>query len=573
MPKCIKFPELANIAYSTHSDLKKQGPSLATLHNFSRTSMRSTDSKDSSETKTANQAAPESPSEPPSRFNSQRSNGPSRSNSFSSAAIHSTSDVSEQDPDHSDAEVESATKSRSLTNLTLSRKSSTKSIRSQKTKQDKKARSRSASVATNGTTGTGGDATDDTAQTNKSKRKSKHKKEKSGVTSWVGDAMTSVMSRNKTSQVRNPDVGNFSALADDDAEGEEQGKTKTPARRMSNRSNKSAKSVKSERNKDDEFANAFNEDRKKRRVMRAHQDYSGSDSLDELSFRAGDEIIVIHAEVRGEDWWLGELVTTGKRGLFPASCTTEIKPPGSGMIRSRNASASSILGMVRRTGQNEDDESRAALVARRRDSLENGTSEEDEPVTMRTTVHRTGSSDSDTDAASMDDYWQPMTSQLRSNLSVFASHSPSLASSEASTSQGGLKVGADVSRSPSPSSPSMKRLPPPPPPRPSQSLLPGLPPPLPSRNASGVSIPAFLSNASANRSQSNPLFAHIAPSLDSRRAHSETSSPFESQSELSSSSGAGATNVGECLSCGCSEFIEDPFRGHGSCAQCTHTHW
>ena len=218
--------------------------------------MRSTESNNSSEAKSPSvQTAAASPSQPPSRFNSQRSNGSTRSNSLSSAAFHSTSDDSDQDADHSDAEVVT-TKSRSVTSLSLSRKTSTKSSRSQ-AKQEKKARSRSASVATTGTTGTGGDATDDTAQTSKSKGKSKHKKEKSGVTSWVGDAMTSVMSRSKTSQARNPDVDNFSALADDDVEGDGQGKGKTHVRQMSNRSAKSVRSNKSDRNKDDEFSNTF----------------------------------------------------------------------------------------------------------------------------------------------------------------------------------------------------------------------------------------------------------------------------------------------------------------------------
>ena len=306
--------------------------------------------------------------------------------------------------------------------------------------------------------------------------------------------------------------------------------------------------------------------------MRALNDFTGSDSLDELSFRAGDEIVVVHAEVRGEDWWLGELATTGKRGLFPASYTSEVKASGSGMVRSRNASASSILGLGKKTSQDaEEEESRTALVTRRRESMESETSEEDQPVTMRVDAHHTGQSDTDTDAASMDDYWQPMTSQLRSNLSVPASQLSFASSSEGSAAQGSLKVDTEVSRSPSPGSPSVKRLPPPPPPRPSQSLLPGVPPPLPSRNASGASTPVPGPAPSPSRSHSNPLLAHIAPSLGARRAHSENNSPFESRSELSA--GAPASGVSECLSCGCRDFIEDPFRGQGTCAHCTHAHW
>ncbi|KAF8957660.1 hypothetical protein BDZ97DRAFT_1845342 [Flammula alnicola] len=59
------------------------------------------------------------------------------------------------------------------------------------------------------------------------------------------------------------------------------------------------------------------------KVVRALYDFSGSS--DELSFKAGSDIVVVHEVL--DDWWMGEL--NGQRGLFPTSYTEVIpsKPP------------------------------------------------------------------------------------------------------------------------------------------------------------------------------------------------------------------------------------------------------
>ena len=51
------------------------------------------------------------------------------------------------------------------------------------------------------------------------------------------------------------------------------------------------------------------------KVVRAARDFSGSG--DELSFKVGDEIVLLNEVIEG--WWMGEL--RGKRGLFPTSHT------------------------------------------------------------------------------------------------------------------------------------------------------------------------------------------------------------------------------------------------------------
>ncbi|KAK7029518.1 hypothetical protein VNI00_014551 [Paramarasmius palmivorus] len=60
-----------------------------------------------------------------------------------------------------------------------------------------------------------------------------------------------------------------------------------------------------------------------RKVMKALYDFSGSS--DELSFRIGDEIVVVNEVLDG--WWMGDL--NGRRGLFPVPYTEPLpaKPP------------------------------------------------------------------------------------------------------------------------------------------------------------------------------------------------------------------------------------------------------
>ena len=60
-----------------------------------------------------------------------------------------------------------------------------------------------------------------------------------------------------------------------------------------------------------------------KKIVRALHDFSGS--TDELSFKSGDEIIVLNEVL--DDWWMGEL--DGQRGLFPMSYT-EVPRPQSG---------------------------------------------------------------------------------------------------------------------------------------------------------------------------------------------------------------------------------------------------
>ncbi|KAA1466813.1 BAR-domain-containing protein [Dentipellis sp. KUC8613] len=57
----------------------------------------------------------------------------------------------------------------------------------------------------------------------------------------------------------------------------------------------------------------------KKKLVRALYDFSGS--VDELSFRTGDEIVVVNEVL--DDWWMGEV--GGKKGLFPTSYTEVVE--------------------------------------------------------------------------------------------------------------------------------------------------------------------------------------------------------------------------------------------------------
>lgn len=79
----------------------------------------------------------------------------------------------------------------------------------------------------------------------------------------------------------------------------------------------------------------------RRKVVRALQDFTGS--VDELSFKAGDEIFVVNEVLEG--WWMGEL--GGVKGLFPTG-HVEVVESGSPTSRSKasasNSRRSSLFG-------------------------------------------------------------------------------------------------------------------------------------------------------------------------------------------------------------------------------------
>lgn len=378
---------------------------------------------------------------------------------------------------------------------------------------------------------------DEDGDVSPSKANGKHKKASSSVSvsTWMGDAMSSVMSRSKP-RVANKET--FSALADDDDDNADDRTTEGKrSRRSSVRSTKSNGVDKKRQSVQSVF------DKGNKRVMKATSDFFGSH--DELSFKVGDEITVLQETV--DDWWLGEL--DGRKGLFPSNHVTALKtsPSQIGLSsKSRNASASSILGLAHR--------SRAGSKH---------TIEEEE---IRRTLVGGAPSDSDltSDAESMDqwDSFDDRDSSLEMHSEqghLKPADTPVLPVRPSGIVIPGVPSSQSVNESP------VKKMPPPPPPRRQQtSSIPKGPPPLPERNT-------FSSRAHSMGAVPTAL---VPPVADVRRAHSETNSPFDSQSELSFETIATtyAPSGTKCATCKCDDFVEDPFRGQNLCANCTHSH-
>jgi len=355
------------------------------------------------------------------------------------------------------------------------------------------------------------------------------------MVSSLGDAMSNVMSRSK-----HRDKENFSALQDDGAE------IDRPRSSMSTRSGRSAKS------------HGDSDDGKptpKGRRMKALYDFAGS--TDELTFKAGDEINVLQEVL--DDWWMGE--ANGKRGLFPSNYAVLItdgvrKPQATRPSTSRTPSTANMfsLASISRGTKPEDDESRRTLV--------NGTDTE---------FSSDGDSDSDAGAHAhvfadehrVDHGGPELLMTAKDNSSGPDYHAKLSAALLAQAMTTNHQTSSDES-STNASSPT-KRMPPPPPPRrtPTSGTL--APPPLPARN---------MSSRSQSTTSLQPPLPSTMPDGWIRKANSDRSSPFDSESQSISSFDAVALSSSDakCKACGCQEFHDDPFRGANLCSNCGHPH-
>jgi SH3 domain len=154
------------------------------------------------------------------------------------------------------------------------------------------------------------------------KEKEREKPRRKSVTGWASSAVESVTGLGK----KNKDK--FAALPDNDHTGD--GGVDDPAEPNFSLNQSESFSIGTKRSKE----NSTNPSPKpparilnppslqEKKVARAHYSFSGAS--DELSFEAGDEIVVINEVLEG--WWMGEL--NGKRGLFPTT-HVDVLVPGS----------------------------------------------------------------------------------------------------------------------------------------------------------------------------------------------------------------------------------------------------
>ncbi|KAG1849514.1 hypothetical protein F4604DRAFT_1810811 [Suillus subluteus] len=145
------------------------------------------------------------------------------------------------------------------------------------------------------------------------------KADKSGkmmnVTGWASSAMSSMTGRGKK------DRDNFATLTnDDDPETDIIDSPRPPSSRSFSRKSPNSK-AKELLNGSPKMPTQIMKPPSQyaRKLVRALHDFTGSS--DELTFKAGDEIIVIHEVL--DDWWLGVL-SNGRKGLFPSTYTETI---------------------------------------------------------------------------------------------------------------------------------------------------------------------------------------------------------------------------------------------------------
>ncbi|KAG2137476.1 BAR-domain-containing protein [Suillus clintonianus] len=156
---------------------------------------------------------------------------------------------------------------------------------------------------------------------------------KMNVTGWASSAMSSMTGRGKK------DRDNFATLTNgDDPETPIVDSPRPPSSRSFSRKSPSSK-AKELLNGSPKMSTQIMKppSQYSRKLVRALHDFTGSS--DELTFKAGDEITVIHEVL--DDWWLGVL-SNGRKGLFPTTYTETISLSSSSYQSSAQSSEDNL---------------------------------------------------------------------------------------------------------------------------------------------------------------------------------------------------------------------------------------
>ena len=229
------------------------------------------------------------------------------------------------------------------------------------------------------------------------------------------------------------------------------------------------------------------------KMVRAVDDFSGS--VDELSFRTGDEIILLNEVIEG--WWMGEL--RGKKGLFPTSHTEPIHHHPSSPAKLRR-----LPSWRRGSGPTSDEEdmSKTTLV--------------NQDVVDSDAVSHLMTSDDDDHPFSDSNYFASRSAIIPSYPSSYPGHRPSDSATEdenehdspllKNDSYGDNIHTQNEHQPPLARKPSFGRKPPPPPPPPRRNPAPGLvPPPIPQRNRAGSAVSSLHSNSANSSPFDSPM--------------------------------------------------------------------
>ncbi|KAG7452760.1 BAR-domain-containing protein [Guyanagaster necrorhizus] len=275
-----------------------------------------------------------------------------------------------------------------------------------------------------------------------------------------------------------------------------------------------------------------------KKIVRALYDFNGSS--DELSFKAGDEIIVVNEVL--DEWWMGLL--DGKQGLFPTSYTEAISKKPVLLKRSRSGKAyEEDTAYIAPSFQSDDDSPDEGY---RTSDLEEEDAYKSKPLNPSHSPFFGGPPDHGLSSTIMDDDDDDhlMPSVSRHGVSdtgpnrTVGPTPPALPMHRSSTD-----ILATLA--------SGKKAPPPPPP-PRRSATPSTTPKIPPRRPS---VPASSSSSSLLAPQSTTE----TPSPKSSFGYD--ASPFDSVSDLSLPS----TTT-------CKEFRQNPFKPRGMCSNCFEHH-
>ncbi|KAJ7250607.1 hypothetical protein C8J57DRAFT_1521018 [Mycena rebaudengoi] len=269
-----------------------------------------------------------------------------------------------------------------------------------------------------------------------------------------------------------------------------------------------------------------------RKVVRALYDFSGS--ADELTFRTGDQIVVVNEVLDG--WWMGEL--NGRQGLFPTPYTEVLpsKPPlpkraGRPDDRDETKGTSDSEDYMRAS---DDDEDANELYGRPLAAASNRSPFYGGPMDTASIVSSVADDDDDEQnlmSSHTDSYSRPAPPVRRSTTSELLA--------------------------------SVKKAPPPPPPRRSTASISASSSPLiPDRRLGTTRSIGARPGSAGSGSLSRPGFMSSSTPASSESSHDR--SPFDSLTEISSTV---ATSEN-----GCREFKQNPFKPKGMCSNCFEFH-
>lgn len=386
-------------------------------------------------------------------------------------------------------------------------------------------------------------ASDDEAE---STREKSEKSRRMSVAGWASSAVGSVTGLAKKSK----DKEKFSALQDDeDTSIRGEGRDNSLKKSASSHSIGIMSHIRSKSRENTPNPSPMPPSRilkppslQERKTVRALYDFSGA--ADELSFKVGDEILVVNEVLEG--WWMGEL--DGRKGLFPTPYVEPISskpalPPRS----SRNGSTRKATDSLRSedtggetfingdgysTSDLDDDHELSAPPLTPRHSPFYGVPSDAASITSSIADEDHGPSGRNTNTVvrNSPEYLNPRTGfgTLNANQGL----APPIIR---------RTTIADAATAP-------KKAPPPP------------PPPRRSTNA-GVGITDLPSTIHRSHSASSASLKGSASS-SSASGHDYDTSPFESANEFSTGQGGG----------GCREFKQNPFKPQGMCNNCFKYH-